>query len=500
MKVEGNELLLWTYNTILNYLEKLNDPLQKINKNIPIQELSDKLNLTLPREVANSGEAYTNFTESMQTFLDYSVLSGHRHFYNQLYGELEVSALAAEFLSILNNSSMATYQMSPVATLMERKIIERFAQMIWSHTPSFSSDSADGLLVLGGSYANMMAILCARNYLFPKFKDYGYSSVKNQLKIFVSEEAHYSFMRAANTLGIGHKNVVIVESDHLGKMKIEQLEKNIVKSIEDGDKPFFVAATFGTTVTGSIDSFQEIYEVANKYGLWFHIDGAFLGPLLLDPSRFFVDEVATALTAVTAGIEFADSFSLDAHKMMGVPLTCSAILFKRGETLRESICGGEGDYLFHLHQDDHQDDHLNATDIGKYSLQCGRKIDCLKLWGLWQYLGDEGILKRFENLFKLIKYAEEIIKQNSEDLELVLPRQSLILLFRYCRGLDKINKINDINYSIHQKIISRGDFMVNYAIWKGKLSLRLVILNQNASKEDLDNFFHLIMSIGKEVS
>ncbi|MBF0297321.1 MAG: aminotransferase class V-fold PLP-dependent enzyme [Oligoflexia bacterium] len=521
MNIEEKELLLWTYKTIIDYLEKLDNPQQKITNAISISDLKTKLNLIIPNNIEDCGKAFTNFCNSMQLFLDHSVLSGHRHFFNQLYGELQIPALAAEFLSTLNNSSMATYEMTPIATLIEKKLIEKFAEMIWSKDKhklaAGSVTEADGLLVLGGSYANMMALLCARNYLFPKFKEDGFCTIKNQLKVFISEEAHYSFFRAANILGIGHKNVVKVASDENGKMRVDELEKAILQSITVGDRPFFVAATFGTTVTGSIDSFNKIYEIANKYGLWFHVDGAFLGPLLINPSRFFSKEQNED---ILKGIEFADSFSLDAHKLMGVPLTCSAIMLKEGSILRDAISGGEGDYLFHTQSPDdfqsdnnnnnnNNNDNDNDNDIGKYSLQCGRKIDSLKLWGLWQYFGDEGIAKRFSKLISLIEYAEECIKKN-DNLELIVPRQSLILLFRYNNNntdscsiecnVDNLKIQNDINYHIRQKIISEGHFMINYAIWKGKLALRLVILNQNTASEDLDKLFQLIISLGKEIS
>ena len=155
MKIEDNELLLWTYKTIINYLEKLNDPKHKVTMTgeTSLNDLNARINLSLPKDVANCNEAYKNFSESMESFLDNSVLSGHRHFFNQLYGELQVPALAAEFIATLNNSSMATYEMSPVATLIEKKIIEKFSSMIWPSGKS--TEVPDGLLVLGGSYANM---------------------------------------------------------------------------------------------------------------------------------------------------------------------------------------------------------------------------------------------------------------------------------------------------------------------------------------------------------
>jgi glutamate decarboxylase/sulfinoalanine decarboxylase len=333
-------------------------------------------------------------------------------------------------------------------------------------------------MVTGGSNANLIAMLCGRHKILPlaKFKGNG----NHKLVAFVSDQAHYSYLKAANLLGIGIENLVKIKSDPDGKIIPEELENTIKQTLSENKIPFFVGATAGTTVLGAFDPLPSLAEISNKYGLWLHVDGAWGAPVL------FSEKYKHLLT----GSQLADSFTWDAHKLMGVPLICSAILVKEKGILKESCSGGGTDYLFH--NDDNE-----SYDLGEMSLQCGRKVDALKFWLCWKYYGKKGYEKQVNHLFELANYATEYIR-NCENLELIAEPQFLNICFRYIPKENQFDTtaLDKLNLEIRKKLIHSGESFVNYAHYQGKIMIRLILANFELQKEDLKRFFDNLIHVG----
>ena len=370
------------------------------------------------------------------------------------------------------NTTMHTYEVAPVATLMEIELIKQLNSLV-------GFPEGEGLMVTGGSNANMIAMLCGRHQILPEAKLKGLGD--HHLVAFVSDQAHYSYAKAANLLGIGIENLVKVQSDVEGKMIPQALEAAIQQSLSPGQTPFFVGATAGTTVLGAFDPLPAIAEIAKKYGLWLHVDGAWGAPVL------FSDQHQHLL----AGSELVDSFTWDAHKLMGVPLICSAILVKEKGILSQACSGGGTDYLFH-------EDENEFYNLGKISLQCGRRVDALKLWLCWKYYGNKGYQKQIENLFEIASYATEYIR-NGDNLELIAEPEFLNICFRYIPAKNQLSNVSldKINLAIRQKLIYSGAAFVNYAHYQGKIIIRLILANSELQKTDLKKFFYNLVDTGK---
>ena len=168
-------------------------------------------------------------------------------------------------------------------------------------------------------------------------------------------------------------------------MNLKKLVSSIKSSIKNGERPFFIGATAGTTVRGVFDPIEEIALICKQYNLWFHIDGSWGGSALLSEKH----------RSLIKGSECSDSFTWCAHKMMGIPLMCTSIVLKDRTLLKQINSVPGTDYLFHGDDDE--------LDLGLYSLQCGRRVDSLKLWLAWKYIGDEGYENRIDHLFSLAK-------------------------------------------------------------------------------------------------
>lgn len=474
-------------------LKKLLDFLsQNLDSHTPVlnykkaQELEQELKLS----ISPQGEDFQHLVEQLDQFLQYSVRTGHKYFFNQLYSAVSWPALLGEILAVITNSSMATYEVSPLGTIVEKFLIDKMKNLVGFH-------QGEGIFVTGGSNANLVALLCARNAKFPQFKEQGFAACNSLIPvIFVSEEAHYSYLKAANCVGLGTKNVIKVASDQQGRMIPEELELKIKEIREQGFFPFFIGATAGTTVTGSFDPLDALSAIARRYDLWLHVDGAYGGSFLLSEHH----------RHLFSGLSLADSFAWDAHKLMAVPLVCSVILFKEKGRLFQGQSGGGAEYLFHDYEN--QD-----YDLGPLSLQCGRRIDAFKLWMSWKFFGDQGHHQRINYLVQLAEVAERYVL-NHPRLKLIVPRQSLNICFQYqlprqthfsppsssssSSSLGTDFNWNDLNLRIRQKLVTEGKYMVNYSYWKGVLVIRTVYLNPHLAMEEVPLLYEAIVEIGDQ--
>ncbi len=411
---------------------------------------------------------------SVQSYMKYCVRTFHPQFWGKLYAGYNIPGLIGEILSNVTNTSMATFVASPVATLIENELIKKMTDIV-------GFIEGDGIFVTGGTQANLVAVLSARNTFDPNIKKTGLGK-EQDLVLFVSDQAHYSFISAANVLGLGVENVVRVKSDELGRMDVEALETAIQTAIQKSKIPFFIGATAGTTVLGAFDPIEKIAKVASRYNLWLHIDGAFGGSALLSSRH----------KSLLAGSELADSFTWDTHKMMGVPLPCSVILMRNPGILYDACTTSDvstaSSYVFH-------DLGGISYDLGEKSLQCTRKVDALKLWFAWKYYGDEGYERRFNQVFDLAQYAEQKIKE-SPYLELVFPRQFVNLCFRYKPTREE--NVQQFNRVLQKQLIERGKAYINYTQVKGLTVLRLNVINPDVEKEDIDTLLDCVVEVGQE--
>ncbi len=459
----------------MNNLTILSESFEKIKEylknnedsNIPIvkfktpSELKEIINF----KVDKIGVSEHEFLDLIDNYLEYSVKTGNKQFMNQLYSGFNFPAFIGEIFTVLANTSMYTYEVAPVATTIETEMIR-----LMNSYSGYSN--GDGIFVTGGSNANLIAMFSARNKAVPESRFEGYDC-NLKLTAFVNEQAHYSFETAANVLGIGAKHVIKVKSDENGKMIPTELEKEIKASLNRKEKPFFVAATCATTLLGAYDPIDKMSRICKKYNLWLHADGSFGGSLILsDKHRYLMN-----------GIEKTDSFAWNPHKLMNIPLICSVLLVKKRGTLQHNITDINTDYIFH--------DIDKIEDLGKKSIQCGRRVDAVKLWFAWKYFGLEGYQKRMDNLINMAKYAEQKV-QKHENLKMVATRQSFAVCFRYVPNFK--TDLNAFNLALREAMRKNGKSIVNYGYIGKTLTIRLVTVNGALSTQDMDVFFENLLT------
>lgn len=427
-------------------------------------ELKETLDISLQQE----GSDLESLETAVKAFLHYNPDSAQPNFFKLLYSGRNKPALLGDWISSLSNATMHTYQVGPVATLMELELIKQWNQLV-------GFEQGDGLMVSGGSQANLVAMTLARHKACPDLKTKGADGRK--LIAYVSDQAHYSAEKAANLLGIGTDNLISVQSDDEGRICPVALRAEIETSLAKGDLPFYISLTAGTTVVGAYDPVIPCREIADEFNLWLHIDGAWGAPVLFS-------EQHKHLLAHSA---LADSFAWDAHKLMNVPITAAVILVRQPGLLKACFSGGGGEYLFHADE--------NADfNLGVHSMQCGRRVDALKVWLSWKAIGNNGFADKINYLQNLKSYCVDLISSH-QALESIAPAEYLNVLFRYHpQGMDDEQALRKFNIAICKSMMANGGPYVDYAQYKGRTGIRLILANDAAEKSHIDN---LIVQIEK---
>jgi len=459
------KFLTVAFSRLINYLNETTDGDKPVVEFLLPDDLEAKLDLRLD----DSGVDEDTLLKFLDEYLRYSIRTGHNQFFNQLFSGFSAHAFVGEMVSAVTNTSMYTYEAAPVATLVETTVLKKMLDLV-------GFEDGNGTFTTGGSNGNLIAMLCARNRAVDAVKCIGLPD--EALVAYVSEQAHYSFERASDLLGIGSDHIIGIPCHSNGQMNVTELELAIERSHRDGRIPFFVAATAGTTVKGAFDPLPDIAAVAKRHNLWFHVDGAFGGSVILSPTH----------KQLLTGSELADSFTWDAHKMLGAGLICSVILVKNGDDLSYASTVGGTDYLFH-------DTDGQEPDLGLNSMQCGRRVESLKLWFLWKHHGDVGLARHIDYLFELARYTEAVIEAHPR-LQSMAPRQSVNLCFRYVPAR-YCSDLNALNIDIREKMRRDGLSFVNYSYIDGNVIIRLVLVNFDIGKTDIDVFFKRLLNIAE---
>ncbi|GJM21276.1 MAG: L-2,4-diaminobutyrate decarboxylase [Planctomycetota bacterium] len=427
---------------------------------VPPAELTKRLGLALPQQ----GRPLSELITDMQQVLEYSVRTGHPRFFNQLFGGFDPAAILGEWITALVNTSMYTYEAAPVATLMEVELIRRMNRMV-------GFERGEGVFAPGGSNSNLMAALAARHRAFPHAKQSGHRADDKPV-FFLSEEAHYSVLRAGAIMGMGLDAAVEVACDPQGRMRPDALAAAIDRALADGRTPFMVVATAGSTVAGAFDPIDAIAEVTEPHDIWLHVDASLGGSVMFSERH----------RQLMRGVPRAHSVTWNPHKMMGVPLSCSATLMREPGSLRATNAM-DADYLFHGKSD-------ACYDLGDLSLQCGRRVDAIKLWFSWQAHGHDGFAQRVDHFFEMsAAFRAEL--EARDGFELVREPQSTNVCFRYVppqlralAGEARLEAVGACTTRVRDLLTQQGNFLINYATLDGAPAYRMALLNAETSESD----------------
>lgn len=425
---------------------------QPVAKPIPTSELYNQLDLSLN----DNGIVDENLKTTLKEIIKSTPKTASKSFFNQLFGGRIGKAALGDLLAVLFNNSMYTYKVAGPQVGIEKQVLKNICKLA-----GYSEDS-DGTLAPGGSMSNMMALIMARDH---KNEDIRAKGLTKPMTLYTSVASHYSISKNAALTGIGRDQVRLVNTNEKGEMLANHLDLLIQKDIVDGHEPFFVNATAGTTVLGAFDDIEAISKVCKKYNLWLHVDGAYCGGVIF----------SSKYKHLINGLEHSDSFSVNAHKMLGTPLSCSIIVTQNKAQLHHSF-SNEADYLYQTDGDD--------FNLGKTSLQCGRRNDALKLWTLWKSVGTKGLEQIVDKQFEMAQFARDYIN-NHKDYTLYSFENSISVCFNY-----KDIPANELCTTLYQN----SELMVGFGKFQNQEFVRMVTINSLIEKEDIAAFFRTLES------
>jgi aromatic-L-amino-acid decarboxylase len=336
--------------------------------------------------------------------------------------------------------------------------------------------AAAGAFTSGGTISNVTALAAARERALPGTRRCGMAGQAGAL--YCSGEAHYSVVRAAELLGIGSDRVRGLRQDGARRLAPEEVAAAIDRDRDAGIASFAVVATAGTTLTGAVDPIDALADVCAERGTWLHVDGAY--------------GVAAASTTsaghLFAGLERADSVTLDAHKWLFLPKACGVVLVRRREDLHGALAHEE-DYVPH----DRPEHHM--VDI---TLEYSRPFRALKLWLAFRAHGADAIRDAIERNLRQARLLHDELAA-CDDVELLCGEPPLsVVPFRHVPH--GVADLDAHNLRLVAALQETGDVWVAPATVDGKVCLRPCVVNYRTTDEDVRALVELACEAGRALA
>ncbi len=388
-------------------------------------------------------------------------------------------SLLAELLSAALNQNCAKWHLSASASEIERQVIRWIAEFI-----DYSPD-AGGVLVNGGSSANMTCLAVARKVKAPF--DVAAEGLKAglPLTVYVSEEGHSCLDKSLDLLGLGKNQLRKIPVKEDFTINVEKLEDRILADKSEGFYPMCVIGNGGTVNTGAVDPLYLLADVCSKYDLWFHVDAAYGGPA-----------AATTLARhLFKGIDRADSIALDPHKWLYVPFETGCVLVRNRNHLRDTF-SILPDYL-RLDLDKSE-----RLDFMEYSFQLSRNFKALKVWMTFKAYGAEMLRASIEDNIKTMHYLANLI-DHSSDFERLSPVPLSAVCFRYRTGDTRHHHEEKYLSLLNKKLLDAverdGRIFITGTLIHGRTALRACCVNHRTRPGDVEYLLGILRELGSNI-
>ena len=352
-------------------------------------------------------------------------------------------------------------------------------------------ESMKGVYSSGGSVANLVALGAARQWaLEQRGIDPAVDGLGSQpLALYTSTEAHHTVHRAAAVLGIGRANVREIPIDSRQRMDVGALRRRIEADETAGVVPVAVVAAAGTTNTGAIDPLRGAGEIARERGIWFHVDGAYGLPGILD------DRV----TELYDGLGLADSAIVDPHKWLGAPVGIAATFVRDRSILHRAFTQGAADYLEGSF-DETEDVRVSMDSIGiryaDFAVELSAPARGVVVWSILRELGREGMRARVRKDNDFARYLADRIRSD-DALELLAEPVLSICCFRYTADVDDLDALNS---ALFRRLVRETSYYPSSTVVDGRFALRPCFINSRTERKHVEGFVDAVLSIGRELA
>jgi glutamate/tyrosine decarboxylase-like PLP-dependent enzyme len=399
-------------------------------------------------------------------------------------------SILGELLAQVSQQGVDIWHAAPVGAFVEEEVVRWLTDLVGYPTPAPGDpDGAFGILTSGGVMANFMAMALVRDIQLPRLADLQQAPRGRLLegaRVYASDQTHFSIARALDELGFPEDTLRIVPSDAEFRLRADAVSAAIMDDRAAGRRPLAISAVAGSTNTGSIDALPELADLASEQEVWFHVDAAYGGAARFSPE----------LAGRVAGLERADSITVDPHKWFFQAYDVGALLVRRRRDLADTFHrspeyyrgsdSGEPDAA-------HPDDSL--LNFYQHGMEGTRRWRALKLWMSWKHLGTRGFTRLVEDNVRVADHLARRIAESHDLDALPIDPPLSVVCFRHLPlgragsgslGADGLAELDAHQDRLQRALEASGEGWLSTTVLRGRTYLRAAILNYMTTEDDVD--------------
>ncbi len=395
-------------------------------------------------------------------------------------------AIFADSLTSAMNQNQAAASHSPVGSVVEETVIR------WLGEATGYGSDCSGHLTSGGTVANLTGLKLALHRSAPEVRDIGLAGLGKRFTVYVSDQAHFSFIRSVDVLGLGRNALRSIPAQQNATVDVTDIRAAVESDRREGMEPLAIVGIAGTTAAGAIDPLDDLADLAEETGLWFHVDAAYGGAAGF--STWYPD--------LLHGIERADSITVDAHKWFFVPFVAGGILYRESRSGLDAFQAMAG-YV----PDSQTASGRSPTDYYQCGLAGTRRFSALKVWMAIKQMGADWYSETVNQQLQLARDFAERIKEMPE-WQLAMEPATAIVTFRYeprqitdaiCRGGSEaesaLRKRDVLQQRIAAAVQKDGRFWISSAPVPGGIALRMNIISFLTDETILEAFLESLQAL-----
>ncbi len=387
-------------------------------------------------------------------------------------------SIAGETLAQWLNQGVDVWAAGPIGAFVEEEVTAWLRELVGF------GERGWGVLTSGGVMANIMALTVARDIHLARMlrrNEPPRGRALEGVRVYASDQAHFSIERGLSVLGFPPETLRIVPSDDRFRLQGEPVAEAIAEDRGGGLRPLAIAAVCGSTNTGSVDLVGELADIAEREGMWLHVDAAYGGA-----ARFSKRDARRV-----PDLERADSVTVDPHKWFFQAYDIGGLVVKRREDLVRTF-HREPEYYRHPSP---EDEPLNWM---QYSIEGTRRFRALKLWLSWKHLGSDGFGRLIEHNDDLAAHLTERCRGSDEfEVEPLEPELSVVCFRHVPPGLDP-SRLDAYQDRLQRALEVSGEGWVSTTRLRGRTYLRAGVVNYLSTEADVDRILDALRRLSKD--
>jgi aromatic-L-amino-acid/L-tryptophan decarboxylase len=461
---------------LAEYLDHIEE--KRVFPDVEPRTLNELFAESLPQD-PSSPETVLNELESK--LLPYCTHVGHPGYMGLITPSPNPVGIVADFICSAINQNLGAYSIGPSAVAMERRVVRWLTDMCGYDA------KAGGNFTSGGMMANFIGLKVGRDAV--TLDRAQHDGVRERWAVYVSEERHVSIDKAVDAIGLGRNALRTLPTDANFQVRLDALEEAITHDKKSGIRPMSIVGVFGTTNTGAVDDIRELRRIADREGMWLHVDAAYGGGMLLSHEWPMRDR----------GLELVDSITIDPHKWFYAPLDAGTVLVKDQDRLTASF-GIKPSYLT-----DELDQANERYQYYVHGFEQSRRFRSLKVWMSFKRYGARQIGEWIDNNVRQAKHLYALAEKDPEFEPASSPPMSAICIRFKGAGLNETES-KELHAEVAQRVEQSGRFWMSTTELKGKTWFRINPVNFRTRKEHMDELFRLLqqeclaLSSGKGVA